>query len=485
MQRSPLSPLARAALATMLVLAAGCASVVAPSSNVPDAMYRYPATAAASHAARDAGVTAGAPMVNWWQSLHDPMLDELVTQAMRHNHGLQAALAAVRAARGMADAAARDGMPRGALTAEAQRSRAALAETDPYRQGAPRPPAGNAATLGQTLTWEADLFGRIGTAAAVAGRHADMAAADAHGAAVLLQGEVVRVYTLWRHAQQDLQLLEQASALHARRAAMLQVRADSGLADRRAALAARHETTVAEAGLVQLRAQVALHEGALSVLAGQVPAMAPVGDPAPAGALPAVPDDAALRYPDDLLARRPDVAKADARLRAAMGSSVLAERAHLPRLSLNLSAALLAPFGQLGSAGAVRYGVGPALSWEWLDAGRNAALAAAAGHEQRAAWHQFEQTVLSAIDEGEASLRLWSASRQALSKAQAGEDAAQQLMRHSQQRADAGLEPFSQALEHTIAWHNARRATLAARAEALHAFARVQLALGAWQPGNG
>ena len=60
-------------------------------------------------------------------------------------------------------------------------------------------------------------------------------------------------------------------------------------------------------------------------------------------ALPAPPADDAIVQPSDLLARRPDVARADAQLRAAIGETVLAERAHLPRVSLNLALALNAP----------------------------------------------------------------------------------------------------------------------------------------------
>lgn len=486
--RFPTSSCAGAPLPLVLTLCAalavlpGCASVVAPPSQIAGAVQRYGNQAQPSPAAADAGVPAGIPMVNWWKGLQDPTLDELVAQAMQHNHELHAAIASVRAARATADAAYRDALPQGGLAAQAQTLRPSLTDVDPYRQGLPRPPISNVASIDQTLSWEIDLFGRIGTAAAVADRRADALSADLHATTVLLQGEVVRAYTRWRHAQQDLLSLGQESALLERRAGLLQARFAAGLADRREALAVQNELARIASERTHLRAQVKVHEAALAVLIGKSPSGQALGDKTAGTAqLPAVPPDTAIRYPDDLLARRPDIAKADAQLRASIGEAVLAERAHLPRLSLNLSAGLSAPFGQLGNAGAIRYAAGPALSWDWMNAGRAKARAAAAKQGQLAAWHNFEQAVLKALEDSEGSLRQWSAAQQALAETRSGEQAARQVWQHSQVRADAGLEPSVQALEHGVAYQRARRATLAAQADALLAFAQVQLALGAWQ----
>ncbi|MDP1165667.1 hypothetical protein, partial [Klebsiella pneumoniae] len=60
---------------------------------------------------------------------------------------------------------------------------------------------------------------------------------------------------------------------------------------------------------------------------------------------------------------------------------------------------------RLGQAGALREAAGPALSWEWLDAGRIQARAAAARAGQEAALNAFEQTVLTALQDSEIALR--------------------------------------------------------------------------------
>jgi outer membrane protein TolC len=465
------------AAALALALVAGCASVVTPGSHVPAAVSPMPA-------AVDAGIALGTPARSWWRALGDPMLDALVAQASERNHEVQAAVAAVNSARALANAAARDALPQGGLQAQAQALRPSTAEADPYRQDLPRPPSSRVATIGQGLAWEIDLFGRVGTSAAMADRRADATAADLHAATALLQAEVVRHYTGLRLRQHTLQVLAAEAAAHGNRAQQLRVRAEAGLADPREALAAEAEQVRVQAERAQAEAAQQTHLAALAVLAGRPPTERNAWSAAllvPA-ALPAVPADDAIVQPTDLLARRPDVARADAQLRAAIGETVLAERAHLPRVSLNLALGLNAPFGHLGDAGALRYAAGPALSWDWLDAGRLKARAAAARLGQEAAMHSFEQTVLRALQDSEVALRQWTAARGALADARRAETLAAQAAAHAHARVDAGLEPPQALLEAAATHQRARCSALSAQADALIAFGQAQLALGAWLP---
>ncbi len=471
-------PLLIAALSASLL--AGCAAVVNPDSQVPAGTPPLAATA-------DLGLATGTPARDWWRAYGDAKLDALVAEAGERNRDLRAALAVVEAARALADASTRDTLPLGRLDAQAQAQRPATAEVDPYRQGLPRPPSSTVATLGHGLSWEIDLFGRVGTAMAVAERRADSATADWHAATALVQAEVVRHHTGLRLQQHAQRLLADEAAVHEERARQLALRVRAGLADRRELLAAQAEQARVAAERAQAEARLHAHGAALAVLTGRSPAER--GAERGAGgeallkpaALPAVPADTAIVQPTDLLARRPDVARADAQLRAALGEAVLAERAHLPRLSLNLALGLHAPFGTLGNAGAMRYAAGPALSWDWLDAGRTKARAAAARAGQQAALQSFEQTVLKALQDSEDALRQWAAAREALAAARQAETLAAESAAHTGHRVDAGLEPPLAALEGRATQLQARRATLSAQADALLAFGQTQLALGAWQ----
>lgn len=471
------------ALCMTLVALAGCASV-APASAIADATRRHQPPHVLTPAASDAGLRLGVPSREWWRDLTDPRLDELVQRAMTNNHDLQATLATVREARALAGVADRAGRPQGNLNAGAQLVRPSLAEVDPYNEGLPRPPERGLANIDQLVSWEIDLFGRVGTAAAVAERQADAAEADARASTALLQAEVVRRYVLLRQHQLDARRLDSEMRVLRQRQSLLQNRALAGVIDRREAIAGQVDLASVDTAQAAMSAAIEQERAALAVLTGRSPTQKDSAWDAlltPAD-LPAVPSSAQLAQPSDLLANRPDVARADALLRAALGNTVLAERAHLPRLNLNLSAGLNAAFGNLGQAGALRYAAGPALQWDWLDAGRINLRAKAAQAGQERAWHQFEQTVLKALEDSEKSLRDWNAAQAALQAAQYAESATRSASDYSAARAAAGLEPQGVVLESSLAHLRQQGNVTARQAETLQAFAQVQLSLAAWKP---
>ncbi|MFT7772156.1 TolC family protein [Roseateles sp.] len=472
-------PIALAALALSLALG-GCASVT-PGTQLPVLQARHDAPLPA---ATGRSSTPDAADRAWWQDLREPALDALVAQAEARNLDLQAALASVREARARAGGVQAESRPQGGLGVQAQATRPALTEVDPYDQGQPRPPERRLITLGQALSWEIDLFGRAGTARAAAEREVDAAAADARGAQALLQAEVVRRYAALRQAQQAERLAAEQVTIGERRLAQLQARARAGLADPREADAAAGELAQLRATQAGWAAQAPVEAAALAVLVGESPAkpgaeLQRLLAPAP---LPDVPDDATLTVPADLLARRPDVARADALLRAGLGQQVLAERAHLPRLSLAATLGLQQTAGNLGQSNAVRYAAGPVLQWDWLDSGRRAAQMAAAKAGNERAWAQFEQTVLTALAEGESALRGWQAQWQGWQQARVAAQAADKTSAYTSRRAAMGLEPDTTALAARLQRLAAEQQQLHQQAAALAAYAQVQLALGAWQP---
>lgn len=481
---SPRRSLARvcAPLLAWAVLS-GCASV-APDSALPDLAQRHGSSASISPAAAAAGARLGVPPRAWWQDLGDARLDELVRQAMDRNAERQAALASVREARALAGQARREGLPQGRLSAEVQRVQPSIADADLYRQGLPRPPAQTLATIGQLVSWEIDLFGRVGTALAAAERQVDAAEADARGATALLQAEVVRQYVQLRRHQQTQLRLDEELEVSQQRLDRVRARVAAGLVDRREGLAIEAEREQLQAERSQGVAAVHIATSALAVLVGRSPTQTDAAWQAliaPAD-LPRLPADVAIVAPTDLLANRPDVARADALWRASQGHVVLAERAHLPRLSLAASFGLKAAAGGLGQAGAVQYAAGPMLQWDWLDLGRVQARADAAQAGSDRAWHGLESTVLKALNDSESALRGWVAAQDGVQRSQQAEQAASAAADYTAARARAGLEPNALALEQRVAYLRAQRGSLGARASALESFAQVQLALAAWQP---
>ncbi|MCV2351223.1 TolC family protein [Paucibacter sp. Y2R2-4] len=465
-----------------VLLLGGCAAVEAPS-QLPSLQTRHDSRLPG---AAELPRTADSQLVSaWWLPLQDPQLNALMQKAVARNLELKAALATVQEARAMAGLARREGGPQGSLGLSAQAQRLSIPEVNPYGlEPLVRPPEQRLIGLSQSLSWELDLFGRVATAQAVAERELDMANSDAQAAQALLQAELVSRYVQLRASQQLEALSAQQLAVAELRRQQLQARLTAGLADARELRAAEAEQALRRAERAGLQAQTLRILAVIALLCGEAPAtpdadLAALRHPQ---ALPALPLEQTLPSSDGLLQRLPQVARADAALRASLGQVVLAERAHLPRLSLAATVGLNESASRLGQAGAMRYALGPALQWDWLDAGRRQAREAAARAGSERAWAQFEHTVLQALAEAESSLRGWSAQLNGWQDAQMAERAAAEAERYARERHKAGLEPRLQTLAAEAQRLDARQRSLSQQAQALQAFVQVQLALGAWQP---
>jgi NodT family efflux transporter outer membrane factor (OMF) lipoprotein len=376
--------------ALSLLLLAGCASLrsPAPPAEVPPvpAAWSVPSEA-----------TAPVPDAAWWRAFGDPLLDRLVAQALAADTDLHAAVARVAQARAArAQAAAGDAFTL-AVGGGAQASR---------REGQGTGTRSTSATL--DAGWEPDLNGA--TAAAVAAAEADLQAAGA-GAAftrVSVAAELVLAYLELRGAQQRLAVADANLASQQETLQIARWRAQAGLASTLDVDQAESAAAQTRASRPVLQTTVAQQAHAIAVLTGQAPASLRADLEAPA-ALPALPQDFAAVLPAELLRRRPDVAAAEAKLRAAAARIAAADAERLPRLSLGgtlgLSALTLSGLGQPGAALA---SLSASLDLPLRDGGRRRAQVQAqeaAWDEARAAWRGSVLAALQEVEDGLVAIR--------------------------------------------------------------------------------
>src|SRR5688572_661977 len=129
-------------------LLAGCA--VGPNYQPP-----RPTVAATFQSAQENLFSDAAPEANWWANFRDPALDALIVDALKRNHSLriaQAALAEARAARRHALWAF---APTGGANGSVQRGQPS--ETEAARLS---PPLIETWSTGFDAAWEIDVFGR-------------------------------------------------------------------------------------------------------------------------------------------------------------------------------------------------------------------------------------------------------------------------------------------------------------------------------------
>src|SRR6185295_6445663 len=120
-----------AAVAAVLLALHGCASMTQQSAtNVP---FEVPANWSVADVSAQDGT---ASLAQWWQRFDDPLLAQLIDQAMQANTGVTSAEAAVRQARALRDVSAAALLPSVSGSTTVQRSRAGL-----------------------DASWELDIFG--------------------------------------------------------------------------------------------------------------------------------------------------------------------------------------------------------------------------------------------------------------------------------------------------------------------------------------
>ncbi len=337
----------------------------------------------------------------WWKLFADKDLSELVDLTVRHNRNLKAARANLREARVMYMDAGLNLAPTVTSHAnynEQKRSVGALNN----RNFAPREL--KLYNAGFDAFWEIDLFGRVRRNAEANGDEVDGQEASLRDLGVSLIAEVARNYFELRGLQNQLATAEKNVKNQAQTLAITRARFEAGRGTELdiSRAAAQLDSTRATIPPLDSAIRQAMHR--LSVLSGQLPGALSekLSRPAP---LPKIPATINIGRPAELLRRRPDIRIAERALAAATARIGAATADLFPRVTFVGTVSLEAgTLSGVGGAGSDTYSLGPKISWAALDLGRVYARIKAADARAEAGLAEYEQTVLSALEETENAL---------------------------------------------------------------------------------
>ncbi len=375
-------------------IAAGCA--VGPN-------YQPPKTSAPpqfSNGAQD-GFTTNEPVAAWWRLFHDDELTKLVDWAASSNLDLRVATANLLEARALRLGAKADFLP--VVTGEAAYSNNRYSEATLFNApGAIR--RQELYDLGFDATWELDIFGRLrrSSAASVAGVQA--AAEARRYVLVSVSAEVARNYFELRGAQDELAVLRRNAGNQTETLKLTQARLDAGGGTELDVAQARAEVNNTLAAIPPVESAIAHATHRIAVLTGRQPEML-VDELQQPGAMPVLPDLVDIGDPCRLLRRRPDIRAAERNLAAATSRIGVAVADLFPRVTFNGAIGLEAnSFSGLVKPGADNHSFGPSITWAALDYGhvRSRIMAARAGADAQLA--EYEQTVLTSLEETENAL---------------------------------------------------------------------------------
>jgi multidrug efflux system outer membrane protein len=453
---------------TVLTVLAGCA--VGPD-------YHRPATALdAEYANATAPGFADTPAIErYWTGFADPLLNDLVQDAIAHNKDLSVAAANLRSARAAKRLAGFDEFPTVTFSGgyahelDAQQQLPGVDQHD--RQF-------DTADVGFDALWELDLFGRVRRNVEAARADVDVAAATLQDARVSVIAEVARDYFVLRGLQDQFALTVRNADNQSSTLRLTRVRLQAGRGNELDTSRAEAQWQTTVASIPTLEALIATTMYRLSVLTGRPPlALIERLTPQPTPNLPAL---NSIGTPELMLRRRPDIRIAERRLAGATARVGVAVGDLFPKVTLTGNFGYLAPSaGDLGQAEARFYSVGPAISWAAFDLGRVRARIGAARADTDAALAGYEGAVLNALEETEGALIGYGRSqahRDSLAAAAVSSDKAAALAR---KRFEAGLIDFLEVLDAERTALTAELVYSQSRTDAATSLIAVYKALGA------
>jgi outer membrane protein, multidrug efflux system len=415
--------------AVLSLLLAGC--TVGPKYNRPSLQ---PPTN--FYAERQITTSSEADLA-WWDLFKDPVLQDLIREALKNNYDLQAALARVEQERALAGVTRSEYFPQIGYGASISGQRA------------PEPLIANHTYYSYNINtiWEIDLFGRI-RRLNEAQRAAYFASEEARrDIRLLVLAEVAQGYFQLRALDADLEISRRTVQSFQDTLDIFQRKLEGGAASGLEVARARAALANVAAVIPDLQRQIVAQEAALNLLLGRNPG--PI-DRGSALAEQFDPPDVPIGLPSQLLERRPDVRQSEETLIAANANVGVAKANFFPTISLT---------GVLG-------GISPQLSdltgsgKAWSLAGNLAGPLFTAGrlkNEYRAALAQrdqariaFEKTVTQAFGEVSSSL----SAHQELAKAYENQLASVAAYRESVQlssiRYDSGLASYLEIIDAQI-----------------------------------
>jgi outer membrane protein, multidrug efflux system len=246
-----------------------------------------------------------------------------------------------------------------------------------------------------------DLFGRLARVRDAATLDAQSREALLQSTRLLVQAEVAQTYLALRAIDTERTLVQDTATAYGDTLRLTQRRFEAGDVAELDVIRIQTELAATEAEVFALSRSRAELEHALAVLVGEPASGFALASTNGARVLPVIP----AGVPGTVLARRPDVAAAQASLLAAQSRVGVAQAAWFPSVSLTGAAGYASPdIGDLFKWSARAWGIGALMSVPLFDGGRREAGVQGAQAQLDAAAASYRGQVLNAFREVEDQL---------------------------------------------------------------------------------
>lgn len=264
----------------------------------------------------------------WWQKFQDPVLEDLIQEALANNKDLKIAEANIIAALGILMQVRAELFPQIGYLGEASRERLSQKTVPPLGLGV-KNPANNFELL-STLSWDLDLFGRIkrlteAAAANVIGKE------EAYSFVILsLVTAVANTYIELRGLDEQLRISKRTLEAYEAAVRYFETQFQYGQVSKIVVAQSQTQYELAAAAIPEIEMQIVQVENALSILLGSNPKHIPRGKTIDELHFPDVP----CSIPSQVLRNRPDIRQKEQDLIAANALIGAAIALYFPDITL-------------------------------------------------------------------------------------------------------------------------------------------------------
>lgn len=416
---------------------AGCA--VGPNYRSPEPT----APAQKQFASTSSHVTSATPVDHWWRLYNSPVLDRYIQQAFNANKDLAVAEANLRQARAVLRAVRWARLPSTTVGASADYGRASALD-----QGKTVPNKNDSTyDVGIDASYQVDLFGQVTRAIQASTADAEATQAAYNLVRITVAAEVARAYADACSFGLQLSVAQDSASLQQQQYELtskeFQAGRGTGLDVARAASLLAQ--TQAQIPTLQADRRNALYR--LAVLLGRPPADYPKQAES-CRTPPTVTSPIPVGDGTTLLKRRPDVRQAERELAAATARIGVAVADLYPSVTLGASIGSTAHNpGQLGDGAALRWSVGPLITWSFPNISVALARIEQAKASAAGALAHFQGTWLTALQDTESALTSYAYEHDRTNSLRTARNQSKQAVKLARARFAAGYSSFLDVLQ--------------------------------------
>lgn len=408
-------------------------------------------------------------LADWWTRFNDPLLDQIVTEAIESNLDVKAAVARLRQAREQEVQAKAGALPGVTASGSATQSTGSDSSDD------------TSFSLGLDADYEADIFGGVSASIAAAKADTEVSAYDLSVVRISLIGDVARYYTDARSAQQRLLLAQETLEYAEDNLQIACWRRQAGLVSSLDVEQARGLRAQAAADIPLYRSAYLTATYRLGILTGQAPA-ALIADMRAVQEIPVISSSIAVGIPANTLRQRPDIRSAERSLAASV-YRIGVERADLYP-SFNIGGNIGADAVSIGGlADAVTGALFASLGQIIFDGGRARSEVRAQEAAADAALANYQQTILLSLEEVENALTALEAATEREAAFVEAADAARNQAILARLNYRSGISDFAEVLDAETALVTANDGLISSRTDSTLSVIQLYRSLGGgWEP---